>query len=106
MSKNNEILAEIITEQAERIERLISIQSELVKEHTDVIERAQKTSINTVRLEEVISHWNELFVKQKTQIKELQEYQIKNNNIHRVITYFLLLMAIGIQSFLIYKTFV
>lgn len=90
MSKNAEIIAEIISEEVGKLDKLIATQSENVQEFSNTIERAENISIKTDRLEEVIEHWNSLFEKQKQQIKALQTNQLNENRIHRIITYLLL----------------
>ena len=90
MSKNAEIIAEIISEEVGKLDKLIARQSEFVQEFSNTIERAEQISIKTNRLEEIIEHWNSLFDKQKKQIKTLQSKQLTENRIHRVITYLLL----------------
>ena len=90
MSKNAEIIAEIISEEVDKLDKLIAIQSENVQEFSNTIEKAERISIKTDRLEEIIEHWNSLFEKQKQQIKALQTNQLTENRIHRIITYLLL----------------
>jgi predicted nuclease with TOPRIM domain len=92
MSKNAEILAEIISEEISKLTKLVSEQSKITQEFSNTVEKASKIEIKTERLEEVIRHWNDLFTKQKQQIKELQKQQIKKNKIHRIITYILLII--------------
>jgi archaellum biogenesis protein FlaJ (TadC family) len=94
MSKNTEIIAEIISEEVGKLDKLVSKQSEFVQEFSSTMQRAEKISIKTERLEEVIEHWNNLFDKQKDQIKLLQSKQIIENRIHRAITYLLLAIVI------------
>jgi predicted nuclease with TOPRIM domain len=94
MSKNTEILIEIMSDERSKLEKLVSEQSKLVNTFSNTIERAEKIEIKTQRLEEVIQHWNDLFNKQKQQIKELQNKQIEENRIHRIITYILLTITI------------
>ena len=96
MSKNAEIIAEIISEEVGKLENLISKQSEIVQEFSNTIERAEKISIKTDRLEEIIEHWNNLFEKQKQMLKILQNKQLVENRIHRVITYLLLVIIVSI----------
>lgn len=103
MSKNAEIIAEIISEEVSKLEKLVSRQSELVGDFNKTIERAESISIKTERLEEVINHWNVLFDKQKNQIQSLQKNQIKENRTHRIITYVLLTITIVTQIILIFK---
>ena len=88
--KNIEIIAEIITEEVGKLDKLIARQSEFVQEFSITIERAEQISIKTDRLEEIIAHWNTLFEKQKQAIKTLQNNQLTENRIHRIITYLLL----------------
>lgn len=90
MSKNAEILAEIISEEVTKLAKLVSEQSKITQEFSNTVEKASKIEIKSQRLEEVIEHWNDLFTKQKQQIKELQKQQIKENRMHRIITYILL----------------
>ncbi|WP_341966088.1 hypothetical protein [Flavobacterium psychrophilum] len=90
MSKNAEIIAEIISEEVNKFEKLVTKQSEFIQEFSNTIERAERIAIKTDRLEEIIEHWNSLFDKQKQQIKALQSKQLIENRIHRVTTYLLL----------------
>jgi hypothetical protein len=90
MSKNAEIIAEIISEEVGKLDKLISKQAEFVQEFSNTIERAERISIKTERLEEVIAHWNQLFEQQITRLKTVQSNQLAENRIHRVITYLLL----------------
>ncbi|AIN72879.1 hypothetical protein FPG101_09200 [Flavobacterium psychrophilum FPG101] len=90
MSKNAEIIAEILSEQVGKLEKLVTKQSEQTKEFLNSIERAETLSIKTDRLEEIIAHWNTLFEKQKQALQTLQKKQLIENRIHRVITYLLL----------------
>ncbi|WP_165395992.1 hypothetical protein [Flavobacterium sp. J27] len=104
MSKNAEIIAEIISEEVGKLEKLITKQVDFVNDFGKTIEKAENMSIKTERLEEVINHWNMLFDKQKTQIKDLQKQQFKENRIHRITTYLLLIITIVFQIVLIFKT--
>jgi predicted nuclease with TOPRIM domain len=99
MSKNTEILIEIMSDERSKLEKLVSEQSKLVNTFSNTIERAEKIEIKTQRLEEVIQHWNDLFNKQKQQIRELQNKQIEDNKTHRIITYILLTITILILTF-------
>lgn len=90
MSKNTEILIEIMSDERAKLEILVSEQSKLINTFSNTIERAEKIEIKTHRLEEVIEYWNKLFTKQKNQIRELQNQQIEDNRRHRIITYVLL----------------
>ncbi|QRE50220.1 hypothetical protein [Flavobacterium psychrophilum] len=84
MSKNAEIIAEILSEQVGKLEKLVTKQSEQTKEFLNSIERAETLSIKTDRLEEIIAHWNTLFEKQKQALQTLQKKQLTENRIHRV----------------------
>ncbi|QRE52586.1 hypothetical protein H0O26_02840 [Flavobacterium psychrophilum] len=86
MSKNAEIIAEILSEQVGKLEKLVTKQSEQTKEFLNSIERAETLSIKTDRLEEIIAHWNTLFEKQKQALQTLQKKQLTENRIHRVTT--------------------
>lgn len=96
MSKNAEIIAEIISEEVGKLEKLISKQSEIMQVFSNTIESAEKISIKTDRLEEIIEHWNTLFEKQKQVLKTLQNNQLVENRVHRVITYLLLVIIVSI----------
>jgi hypothetical protein len=101
MNKNTEILAEIISEETAKLEKLISEQTKMVNEFSTAIEKASKIEIKTQRLEEVIQHWNDLFTVQKQLIQKLQNHQIIENRVHRIITY---LLWVIISIVLIFKT--
>ena len=94
--KNIEIIAEIITEEVCKFDKLITRQRENIQEFSNSIERADTISLKTDRLEEIVEHWNNLFERQKTQIKALQGKQISENRYHRVITYLLLVIIVSI----------
>ncbi|QRE28693.1 hypothetical protein [Flavobacterium psychrophilum] len=79
MSKNAEIIAEILSEQVGKLEKLVTKQSEQTKEFLNSIERAETLSIKTDRLEEIIAHWNTLFEKQKQALQTLQKKQLTEN---------------------------
>ncbi|QRE14324.1 hypothetical protein [Flavobacterium psychrophilum] len=81
MSKNAEIIAEILSEQVGKLEKLVTKQSEQTKEFLNSIERAETLSIKTDRLEEIIAHWNTLFEKQKQALQTLQKKQLTENRI-------------------------
>lgn len=103
MSKNAEIIAEIISEEVDKLDKLILKQSDIVEEFSNTIERAERISIKTDRLEEIIEHWNNLFTKQKQQINELKVKQITENRIHRIITYVLLGLIILVLTLNFFK---
>lgn len=96
MSKNIEIVAEIIADETKKLEKLVSEQSNLVQEFSICMEKAEKIEIQprTERLEEIISHWNQLFTAQKNQIQELQHNQDNENKKQRLGTYILLILTI------------
>lgn len=89
--KNIEILAvaEIIADETKKLEKLVA-------EFSICMERAEKIEIQpkTERLEEIISHWNNLFTAQKNQIQELQNNQNNENKKERLATNILLFLAI------------
>ncbi|OXA71747.1 hypothetical protein B0A67_10355 [Flavobacterium aquidurense] len=94
--KNIEIVAEIIADETKKLEKLVSEQSNLVKEFSICMEKALEMEIQpkTERLEEVIAHWNLLFTRQKNQIQELQNTQREENKKQRLGTYILLILTI------------
>ncbi|WP_374174555.1 hypothetical protein [Flavobacterium tructae] len=108
--KNIEIVAEIIADETKKLEKLVSEQSSLVQEFFICMEKAEKIEIQprTERLEEIISHWNQLFTAQKKQIQELQHNQDNENKKQRLGTYILLILTIillfSILLTLIFKT--
>lgn len=110
MSKNIEIIAEIIADETKKLEKLVSEQSSLVQEFSICMEKAEKIEIQprTDRLEEIISYWNQLFTAQKNQIQELQNNQDNENKKQRLGTYIILILAIillfSILLILIFKT--
>ncbi|KIA92479.1 hypothetical protein OA93_23375 [Flavobacterium sp. KMS] len=106
--KNIEIVAEIIADETKKLEKLVSEQSSLVKEFSICLEKAEKIEIEprTERLEEIISHWNLLFTRQKNQIQELQNTQREENKKQRLGTYILLILTITLLfSILLILTF-
>ena len=108
--KNIEIIAEIIADETKKLEKLVSEQSSLVQEFSICMEKAEKIEIQprTERLEEIISHWNQLFTAQKNQIQELQHNQDNENKKQRLGAYILLILTIillfSILLILIFKT--
>jgi len=93
---NIEIIAEIIADETKKLEKLVSEQSSLVQEFSICMEKAEKVEIQprTERLEEIISHWNQLFTAQKNQIQELHNNQNYENNRQRLGTNILLILAV------------
>ncbi|MEO8255289.1 MAG: hypothetical protein ABI554_12985 [Flavobacterium sp.] len=100
MSKNTEILAEIITEQLSKLEKSASDLKGLNEELLISVKMASNIEINTKRLEEVIEHWNGLFIRQKSQIVELQKGKSKSDIIYKLI----ILGLTTIIILLIFKT--
>lgn len=96
MSKNTEIMIEIMSDNTEKLQKMISEQSNLTKELSLQIEKAEKIEIQprTDRLEEIISHWNQLFTAQKNQIQEMQHNQKNENKKQKLGIYILLSLAI------------
>jgi hypothetical protein len=94
--KNIEIVAEIIADETKKLEKLVSEQSSLVQEFSICMEKAEKIEIQprTDRLEEIISHWNQLFTAQKNQIQEMQYNQKNENKKQKLGIYILLSLAI------------
>lgn len=94
--KNIEIVAEIIADETKKLEKLVSEQSNLVKEFSICMERVEKIEIQpkTERLEEIIAFWNNLFLSQKNQIQELQNNQNSENKKQKLGTYLLLILTI------------
>jgi hypothetical protein len=94
--KNIEIVAEIIADETKKLEKLVSEQSSLVQEFSICMEKAEKIEIQprTERLEEIISHWNNLFTAQKNQIQEMQHNQKNENKKQRLGIYIMLFLAI------------
>ncbi|WP_339656801.1 hypothetical protein [Flavobacterium frigidarium] len=101
MSKNLEIIAEIITEQLSKVELSAAKLKTINDDLKATVEMASEIEINTKRLEEVIEHWNELFLKQKAQIVTLQKSKFKGDLPLKLTILGLTLMII----FLIFKSF-
>lgn len=95
MSKNLEIVAEIIADQTGRLEKLVSQQTVLVEGFSMEIEKALAIELQpkTERLEEIISHWNNMFNDQKKQLKELQIYQNTENKKYRLWTNVIMILV-------------
>ncbi|MFH6965321.1 hypothetical protein ACHRVK_22300 [Flavobacterium plurextorum] len=96
MSKNTEIMIEIMSDNTEKLQKMIIEQSSLTKELSLQIEKLEKIEIQprTERLEEIILHWNNLFTAQKNQIQELQNNQNNESKKQRLGTYLLLILAV------------
>ena len=94
MSKNIEILVELLSDECFRFEKLIAEQAQITNNLASEIKNANAIVIDTARLEEVIQHWNRLFTEQKKQIVELTKNQYDKNNKHRIVTYLMLVLVI------------
>jgi hypothetical protein len=94
MSVNNEALVEILSDEIEKLEKLVSMQKENILWYENTLKAASTAEISTKRLEEVIGFWNELFTTQKEQIKDMQNCQLIENKSNRVITYVILALSV------------
>lgn len=94
MSKNLEIVAEIISDATAKFEKLLEEQKIIVDQFEKSIDKANTSNfeLKTDRLEEIITHWNEMFSKQKQAIQNLhfdQKKEIRTENKkHRLFCYF------------------
>lgn len=94
MSKNLEIVAEIISDATAKFEKLLDEQKIIVEQFEKSIDKANtsKFELKTDRLEEIITHWNEMFSKQKKAIQALNfdslEQLKSENKKHRLFCYF------------------
>lgn len=94
MSKNLEIVAEIISDATAKFEKLLEEQKSLVEQFEKSIEKMATSNfeLKTDRLEEIITHWNEMFSKQKQAIQNLhfdQQKEIRIENKKRRLFYYL-----------------
>ncbi|NDP21386.1 MAG: hypothetical protein GZ091_09945 [Paludibacter sp.] len=94
MSKNTEILVEILSDEIVKLEKLVLMQKENILQYEESLKIAANSEISTKRLEEVIAFWNKLFNIQKDQIKDLQRIQLIENKSNRFITYVLLAVSV------------
>ncbi len=78
MSKNAEIIAEIISEEVNKFEKLVTKQSEQTKELALEISKAENMTIKTDHLEHVIASWNLIFKNQRQQILKIQNSKSQN----------------------------
>lgn len=110
MSKNIEIIAEIIADETKKLEKLVLEQSNLVQEFSTCLEKAEKIEIQprTERLEEIIAHWNQLFTTQKNQIQQLQNNQNNENKKQRlgiyILLFFTIILLLSVLIILTFKT--
>ncbi len=93
MSKNIEIVAEIISDATAKFEKLLEEQKIIVDQFEKSIDKATTSNfeLKTDRLEEIITHWNEMFLKQKQAIQNLHFDNLKElkseNKKHRLFCY-------------------
>lgn len=93
MSKNLEIVAEIISDSTAKFEKLLEEQKIIVEQFEKSIDKATTSNfeLKTNRLEEIITHWNEMFSKQKKAIQALNfdnlEQLKSENKKHRLFCY-------------------
>ena len=78
MSKNAEIIAEILSEEVGKFEKIVAKQAEQTKELATEIDKAKNITINTEQLEHVINSWNKIFEVQRQQILKLQTKKSSN----------------------------
>ena len=78
MSKNAEIIAEILSEEVSKFEKTVAKQAEQTKELAIEIDKAKNITINTEHLEHVINSWNKIFEVQRQQILKLQTKKSSN----------------------------
>ena len=93
MSKNIEIVAEIISDATAKFEKLLEEQKIIVEQFEKSIDKANTSNfeLKTDRLEEIITHWNEMFSKQKKAIQALNFDNLEQlkyeNKKHRLFCY-------------------
>jgi hypothetical protein len=77
--KNLEIVAEIISDATAKFEKLLEEQKIIVEQFEKSIDKAATSNfeLKTDRLEEIISHWNEMFSNQKKAIQALNFDNLK-----------------------------
>jgi predicted regulator of Ras-like GTPase activity (Roadblock/LC7/MglB family) len=89
----NEIIAEIIADENIRFEHLLQEQKLIVQNFETALEKASSSNfeLKTERLEEIITHWNEMFSKQKKAIQALNfdnlEQLKSENKKHQIFCY-------------------
>lgn len=102
MSKNStEVLIELFIEENQRFKKLLQTQQQLNQELKEVISNTSSFEVKSDRLEEVINYWNDLFNKQKEQILQLQDREIKikkakDNKIFLLLILILILLLINL----------
>lgn len=99
MSKNLEIVAEIISDATAKFEKLLEEQKIIVDQFEKSIDKATTSNfeLKTDRLEEIITHWNEMFSKQKQAIQNLhfeQQKEIRTENKKHRLFYYLFFAAL------------
>jgi membrane-associated HD superfamily phosphohydrolase len=105
MSKNIEIVAEIMSDTTAKFEKLLEEQKIIVEQFEKSIDKAATSNfeLKTDRLEEIISHWNEMFSKQKKAIQHLNfdnlEQLKSENKKHRWFCYLFFVALITVLIF-------
>lgn len=105
MSKNLEIVAEIISDATAKFEKLLEEQKIIVEKFENAVDKANTSNfeLKTDRLEEIITHWNEMFSKQKKAIQALnfdnQEQLKSENKKHQLFCYLFLAALITVLIF-------
>jgi chemotaxis regulatin CheY-phosphate phosphatase CheZ len=105
MSKNIEIVAEIISDATAKFEKLLEEQKIIVDQFENSIDKATTSNfeLKTNRLEEIINHWNEMFSKQKQAIQNLHFDNLKElkseNKKHRLFCYLFFVALIIVLIF-------
>lgn len=93
MSKNStEVLIELFIEENQKLKKYLQAQQELNEELKKIISNTSSFEVKSDRLEEVIAYWNDLFNKQKEQILQLQDREIKIKKAKDTKIFFLLIM--------------
>lgn len=105
MSKNLEIVAEIISDATAKFEKLLEEQKSIVEQFETSIAKASASNfeLKTNRLEEIIAHWNKLFSIQKQAIQTLHFDNLKEikseNKKHRWFCYLFMVALITVLIF-------
>lgn len=94
MSKNIEIVAEIINDSVIKLEKSTIELQKFETRFSNTVQQASLIEIKTKRLEEVITHWNLLFDSQKAQILQLQKKKNSNILAYRIVIFGLLAIII------------
>lgn len=95
MSKNStEVLIELFIEENQKLKKYLQAQQELNEDLKEIISNTSSFEVKSDRLEEVIAYWNDLFNKQKEQILQLQDREIKIKKAKDTKIFFLLIMIL------------